>query len=242
MKIGDERARSVFERPSHARHCRIPYHARMRTRNVAKGLILLTLCCTCVQSGRDPVDPYAAPPPVQGLHGIDPQRLHYLMAKLSEMQLDQLAPDDLDDPQPDPNLIRAAGMGVDMVEDARSLPDIAGEGMSAAERRTLNRYASIYRDAARELARADERQDVPRVRRALYQVTRTCNECHVALGGPHFAFDQSGEASNAPPAEGNRSNGRPPARPRRRNEPSRGVPPEQPPPAQEVAPGIDDDL
>jgi len=200
-------------------------------------VVTMVTLASCIQpAAREPYDPYAEGPPEQGLHGIDPQRLHYLMAKLSEMHLDQMPPEALDDPQPDPNLIRAAGMGEAMVADARSLPGIAGEGMSAGERRTLNRYASIYLDLARELAKADERQDVPRVRRTLYSVTRTCNECHVAVGGPHFAFDQGVEESTAP-APNRRARPAPDEAPSRNSE--RRPEPERRPP---IEPSIDDDL
>jgi len=154
----------------------------------------------CIQPGStaDRYDPIAEGQPEQGLHGIDPQRLHYIMAKLGELHLDRIPPDELDDPQPDPDLIRAAGMGEAMVADAKSLPGIVGKDMSRAELWTLKRHASAYASAARELVKADSRQDVPRVRRALYSVTKSCNECHVAIAGPHFAFDDGPDAASDP--------------------------------------------
>ncbi len=196
----------------------------------------------CQQPNTD--DPYADAPPEQGLHGIDPQRLHYLMAKLTEMHLDRIPPDELDDPQPDPDLIRAAGMGEAMAADAAAMPAIVGEGMTATEKRTLSRQASDYRRTATELARADARQDVPRVRRALVAVTKSCIACHMALGGPHFAFDDAPqEVEDRPPVHDSRP-GRHPAttpRSRRPTEQPRGrrnnrvtapIPPdEQPPPS-----------
>lgn len=201
----------------------------------------------CLQPTSDRNDPYAVAPPEQGLHGIDPQRLHYLMAKLSEMHLDRIPEDELDDPQPDPNLIRAAGMGEAMVADAEAMPDIVGEGMTPAEKRTLSRYTSDYRRKATELARADSRQDVPRVRRALVAVTRSCIACHVAIGGPHFAFDEAPEAAeNRPPVRDSRPGRRatpPPRGPRGRevapNTPD-DSPPARRPPNRDIEPDIDD--
>lgn len=208
----------------------------------------------CIQSGGDRYDPYAVAPPEQGLHGVDPQRLHYLMARLSEMHLDQIPEDELDDPQPDPNLIRAAGMGEAMVADAKGMPAIVSEGMTPAEKRTLSRHASTYRREAAELARADARQDVPRVRRALVAVTQSCIACHVSLGGPHFAFDNSPEASEQPgmrDSQPGRRESRPGMRDSRPGHRGRSnAPPgrrgDQPPPREQpdrpIEPDIDDQL
>ncbi len=196
-------------------------------------------------------DPYAAGPPEQGLHGVDPQRLHYLMAKLSEMHLDRIPEDEMDDPQPDPDLIRAAGMGEAMAEDAAAMPAIVGEGMTAAEKRTLSRHASDYRRKATELARADAKQDVPRVRRALVAVTKSCIACHMAIGGPHFAFDEAPEAvEERPPVRDSRP-GRRPTPPSRGRRGAREVaptpqddqpPPPRPRPSRATEPDIDDEL
>lgn len=210
-------------------------------------LLLGAAAFSCVQSGSDRNDPYAMPPPEQGLHGIDPQRLHYLMARLSEMHLDQIPEDELDDPQPDPNLIRAAGMGEAMVADADAMPEIVGEGMTPAERRTLSRHVSDYRRKATELARADSRQDVPRVRRALVAVTKSCIACHMAIGGPHFAFDDAPEAvEDRPPVRDSRPGRRstpPPSGPRgRRQVAPDDSPPTRRPPNRDIEPDIDDEL
>lgn len=233
----------------------------LRLKRRLLGLILFGVAVTgCVQTDAGRNDPYDMPPPEQGLHGIDPQRLHYLMARLSEMHLDQIPEDELDDPQPDPNLIRAAGMGEAMVADADSMPEIVGEGMTPAEQRILSRHVSSYRREAAALARADQRQDVPRVRRALVAVTKSCITCHMALGGPHFAFDNAADGPDA-------ADGRPPVRNRppvrdsrpgrRSTSPSRnprgnrnaapsspddGPPPSRPQPNRSIEPDIDDDL
>lgn len=234
--------------PSRPRSCR----PRVTLRPIALLLAIPWLIgFGCLQPASEREDPYAVAPPEQGLHGIDPQRLHYLMAKLSEMHLDRIPEDELDDPQPDPDLIRAAGMGEAMVADAGAMPAIVGEGMTPAEKRTLSRYVSNYRREATALARADARQDVPRVRRALVAVTKSCIACHVAIGGPHFAFDDPPDvADDRPPVRDSRPGRRPATAPRGQR--GRGnvapqSPDDQPPPSRpgrdrSIEPDIDDDL
>lgn len=234
--------------PSRPRSCR----PRVTLRPIAFLLAIPWLIgFGCLQPASERDDPYAVAPPEQGLHGIDPQRLHYLMAKLSEMHLDRIPEDELDDPQPDPDLIRAAGMGEAMVADATAMPAIVGEGMTPAERRTLSRHASNYRREAAALARADARQDVPRVRRALVAVTKSCIACHVALGGPHFAFDNAPEeVDDRPPVRDSRPGRRPanpPRGPRGRGGAAPNATDDQPqPPRQQpnrsIEPDIDDEL
>ena len=224
-----------------------PIHRIIQLIAICGALIWLPVLGCLQPTERD--DPYAVAPPEQGLHGVDPQRLHYLMAKLSEMHLDRIPEDELDDPQPDPDLIRAAGMGEAMVADASEMPAIVGEGMTAAEKRTLSRHASNYRRQATELAKADSRQDVPRVRRALIAVTKSCIACHVSLGGPHFAFDNAPEeVDDRPPVRDSRP-GRRPAAPHRSSRGRREVAPDPadaPPPSRQpdrpIEPDIDDEL
>lgn len=240
------RACSIIELSSTSRNStalRLLAQSSLCARAFCTTAILLAISTLgCLQPVSDRNDPYAVPLPEQGLHGVDPQRLHYLMARLSEMHLDQIPEDELDDPQPDPNLIRAAGMGEAMVADAEGMPAIVGEGMTRAEKRTLSQYAARYRREAAALARADARQDVPRVRRALVAVTKSCIACHMAIGGPHFAFDNAPDVvEDRPPVRdsrpGHRGRGNAPAQ-RRRDE----SPPPRRPANRSIEPDIDDQL